>query len=305
MTERTPSEAMITEQRNPRTLLLDRMDTLEILSVINEEDASVAFAVRAAIPQIAAAVDLIVARLQRGGRVIYVGAGTSGRIGLLDALEWTPTFGTPPELVEAVLAGGARAMVEAASTLEDDASLGARDIAARHLSAADAVIGLAASGRTPYVLGALQAARKSGAGTVGLSCNPGQPLEQLAEVPIVVVVGPEVITGSTRMKAGTAQKMVLNMLSTAAMVRWGRVYSNLMVDFQPSNAKLRGRAQAIVAAAAGIPLADAGRFLQAAGEQVKPAIVMAVSGCDLPTALAKLDRAGGSVRDALAAGPPS
>lgn len=298
-----PLENLITEQRNPRTLLLDRMTTLEILTVINDEDASVAGAVRAALPQIASAVDLVVDRLHAGGRVIYVGAGTSGRLGLLDAVEWTPTFGTPPTLVEAVLAGQEAAAVDAAANLEDDAALGARDLAARTVRAADVVVGIAASGRTPYVLGALEAARKVGAGTIGLCCNPGQPLATLADVAIVVVVGPEVITGSTRMKAGTAQKMVLNMISTAAMIRLGRVYSNLMVDVRPSNAKLRRRAQAIVAAAAEISHPEAARLLDAAGGQVKAAIVMARSGADLSTALAKLARAGGSVRDALGEKP--
>ncbi len=303
MTESIPSESLITEQRNPRTMLLDRMSTPEILSVINEEDASVAAAVRTALPQIARAVELVVERVQRGGRVLYVGAGTSGRIGLLDALEWTPTFNTPPDLVEAVLPGDERSTVEATSSLEDDASLGARAIAARRVAATDAVVGIAASGRTPYVRGALEAARKAGAGTVAVCCNPGQPLAQLAEVPIVVVVGPEVITGSTRMKAGTAQKMVLNMLSTTAMIRLGRVYSNLMVDLRPLNSKLRARAQSVVAAAAGISIVEAARYLEAAGDQVKAAIVMAKLGCDLPTALGKLARAGGNVRNALEARP--
>ncbi len=303
MAEHPPTEGLITEGRNPRTLFLDRMSTLEILTVINEEDASVATAVRGALPQIATAVDLVVGRLRRGGRVIYVGAGTSGRIGLLDALEWTPTFGTPPDLAEAVLPGDTRASVKTASHLEDDASLGAHDLAARRVAAADAVIGIAASGRTPYVLGALKAAREVGAGTVGLCSNPGQPLANLADVAIVVVVGPEVLAGSTRMKAGTAQKMVLNMISTTAMVQLGRVYSNLMVDLRPDNAKLRGRAQTIVAAAAGISSAEAARYLKAAGDQVKAAIVMALSGCDLPTALAKLAHAQGRVRDAIAAEP--
>ncbi len=303
MTESIPSESLITEQRNPQTMLLDRMSTPEILSVINEEDASVAAAVRTALPQIARAVELMVERLQRGGRVLYVGAGTSGRIGLLDALEWTPTFSTPPDLVEAVLPGDEGSTVEAASSLEDDASLGARAMAAHRVAATDAVVGIAASGRTPYVRGALEAARKAGAGTVAVCCNPGQPLTQLADVPIVVVVGPEVITGSTRMKAGTAQKMVLNMLSTTAMVRLGRVYSNLMVDLRPLNSKLRARAQSVVAAAAGISIAEAARYLEAASDQVKAAIVMAKLGCDLPTALHKLARAGGNVRDTLEARP--
>jgi len=303
MAEFPPTEGLITEARNPRTMHLDRMNSLEMLTVINEEDATVATAVRGALPQVARAVNLVVERLRRRGRVLYVGAGTSGRIGLLDALEWTPTFGTPPNLVEAVLPGDAQVSGKTASSLEDDAALGARLLATRHVGPDDVVIGIAASGRTPYVLGAVRAAREVGAATVGVSCNPGQPLTNLVDVPIVIVVGPEVIAGSTRMKAGTAQKMVLNMLSTAAMVQLGRVYSNLMVDLRPDNAKLRARAQSIVAAAAGISAAEAARYLEAAGDQVKAAIVMALSGCNLSTALAKLAHAGGRVREAIAAQP--
>jgi N-acetylmuramic acid 6-phosphate etherase len=279
------------------------MTTLEILTVINAEDALIAEAVRGVLPQIAAAVELVVERLRRGGHVIYVGAGTSGRIGMLDAVEWTATFGTPPELVGTILAGGAQATLASASDLEDDASLGARDLESHQVGAADVVIGIAASGNTPYFVGALEAAREAGAGTVAICCNPGQPLEKLADVAIVVVVGPEVLTGSTRMKAGTAQKMVLNMISTTAMVRLGKVYSNLMVDLHPGNAKLRRRAQAIVAVAAEIPLADAARYLQAAEDRVKAAIVMARTGSNLSTALAKLERADGNVRDALKSAP--
>ncbi len=299
MTEPTPSEDLITEQRNPRTLALDRMTTLQILNVINEEDATVAEAVHTALPQIAAATEVVIERIQRGGRVFYVGAGTSGRIGLLDALEWAPTFGTAPELIQALVAGHRGATIESASGLEDNADLGANDLAARSVRADDVVIGIAASGRTPYVLGALEAARKVGAATIAVCCNPRPPLAQVVDLAIVVVVGPEIITGSTRMKAGTAQKMVLNMISTATMVRLGKVYSNLMVDVRPLNRKLQARAERIVAEAAAISHTEAARVLAAAGNHVKAAIVMAVSGCDLPTALAKLERAGGFVRDAL------
>lgn len=299
MTEPTPSEDLITEQRNPRTLALDRMTTLQILNVINEDDATVAEAVHTALPQIAAATEVVIERIQRGGRVFYVGAGTSGRIGLLDALEWAPTFGTAPELIQALVAGHRGATIESASGLEDNADLGANDLAARSVRADDVVIGIAASGRTPYVLGALEAARKVGAATIAVCCNPRPPLAQVVDLAIVVVVGPEIITGSTRMKAGTAQKMVLNMISTATMVRLGKVYSNLMVDVRPLNRKLQARAERIVAEAAAISHTEAARVLAAAGNHVKAAIVMAVSGCDLPTALAKLERAGGFVRDAL------
>ncbi len=300
MTERLHFDDLVTERRNPRSMMLDRMTTAEILEMINEEDASIAGAMRAALPQITAATELVVERIRRGGRVFYVGSGTSGRIGLLDALEWAPTFGTAPDLVQAVLAGGPKALAESASEAHEDAAeLGTADLAARHVTGADVVIGITASGRTPYVIGALQAARKVGAATVALSCNPGTVIAELADVEIVVVVGPEVVTGSTRMKAGTAQKMVLNMISTASMVRLGKVYSNLMVDVRPINSKLRARAQRIVAQAAGISQEEAARVLGAAGNQVKAAIVMAVRGCDLPTALARLERAKGSVREAI------
>lgn len=289
----------VTEQRNPRSMLLDMMRTAEVVALINEEDAGIAAAVRAALPQIAAAADLVADRIRAGGRVFYVGSGTSGRIGLLDAAEWAPTFNTGPGLVQAVIAGGAAASVEAASGFEDDADLGARDLLAKDPRGADVVIGLAASGRTPYVLGAVDAARRRRAATVGICCNPDAPLSTVVDIPIVAVVGPEVLTGSTRMKAGTAQKMILNMISTAAMVALGKVYGNLMVDVRPANRKLLDRARRIVAEAAGISMHEAAQVLEASGNQVKPAIVMVVLRCDLPTALGRLDAAGGIVRKAL------
>jgi len=283
---------------------LDVMSTAEIVSLINEEDATVAPAVRRALPEIARAADLIADRLRRGGRLFYVGAGTSGRIAMLDAAEWTPTFGTPPGLVRAVVAGGAEATVAAASALEDDAELGARDLAAHDPTAGDVVVGIAASGRTPYVLGALRKARTFGAATIAVCSNADAPMAEAADVAIVVLTGPEVLTGSTRMKAGTAQKMVLNMLSTAAMVRLGKVYSNLMVDMVPANEKLLHRARRIVAEAAGISAAQAAQVLEDAGNQVKTAIVMAVLRCGRDEARAALDRAGGVVRTALEARRP-
>lgn len=293
---------LITEQPNPRSMALDQLGTWEILALINDEDATVAGAVRAAIPQIAAATELVIERLRADGHVFYVGAGTSGRIGLLDVLEWRPTFGTDPGRVQAVIAGGLTAAVESTSELEDDPELGARDLRACGIRDTDVTIGIAASGRTPYVLGAMQAARRVGAATVGLCNNPGTPLAAMVDVGIVVVTGPEVLTGSTRMKAGTAQKMVLNMMSTAAMVRLGKVYSNLMVDVRPNSRKLLARAQRIVAEAAQIPLDEAARVLDAAGNQVKPAIVMAATECDLPTALRQLERSGGVLRVAIERG---
>ncbi|MDR7434183.1 MAG: N-acetylmuramic acid 6-phosphate etherase [Armatimonadota bacterium] len=295
-------EDLLTEQRNPRSMSLDQMTTLEILALINEEDAKVAPAVREALPQIAAAVELVIDRLQKGGRVFYVGAGTSGRIGLLDALEWPPTFGVDRDVAQAIVAGGEAAAIESASELEDDADLGAADLSARGVRPVDVVIGISASGRTPYVVGALRAARHIGAATVSLSCNPNGAMAELADVAITVLVGPEVLTGSTRMKAGTAQKMVLNMISTTAMVRLGKVYSNLMVDLQPLNRKLLERARRIVAEAAGISYEEAARFLEAAQNHVKAAIVMAVTRCDLPSALERLQRAGGFVRQAIESG---
>lgn len=292
--------ALVTEQRNPKSVRLDQMGTAEVLALMNNEDAGVAPAVRVALPEIARAVELVAERIRSGGRIFYVGAGTSGRIASLDEAEWTPTFSTDPRLVQTIMAGSSSSSVDTASGLEDDAGLGARDLTAKKIGRPDVVIGLAASGRTPYVIGALQAARNAGAATVGICCNPDAPMTGIVDVAIVSVVGPEVLTGSTRMKAGTAQKMVLNMISTAAMVRLGKVYSNLMVDVRPANRKLLDRARRIVAEAASIPLGEAAKVLEEAGNQVKPAILMAVLGCDLPAAQQRLARAGGFVRAALA-----
>lgn len=291
--------ALLTEQRNPKSMRLDVMSTREIVALINEEDAAVAAAVRRALPEIARAADLIADRIRQGGRVFYVGAGTSGRIALLDAAEWPPTFGTSPDLVQVLIAGGATAGVQSAAPLEDDATLGARDLAARDLKPRDVVVGLAASGRTPYVMGALQQAREAKATTIAICSNPGTPMIAVSDIAIVAVTGPEVLTGSTRMKAGTAQKVILNMLSTAAMVRLGKVYSNLMVDMAPANEKLLERARRIVSEAAGIPAAEAARVLEAGGRHVKTAIVMAVRRCSAEEANAALARAGGLIRRAL------
>jgi len=291
--------ALITEQRNPKSMQLDAMSTSQILELINDEDGTVAGAVRRALPEIARATELVAASIRSGGRVFYVGAGTSGRIGSLDASEWRPTFGTDPDLVRAMIAGGSSATVDAASGFEDDAGLGARDLTSRGVRRGDVVVGLAASGRTPYVIGSLQAARAAGAATIGICCNPDASMTALVDVAVVAVVGPEVLTGSTRMKAGTAQKLILNMLSTAAMVRLGKVYSNLMVDMAPANEKLLDRARRIVGEAASIPVGEAAKVLEAAGNRVKPAMVMAVLRCDLKDAEQRLARAGGFVRKAL------
>jgi len=291
--------ALLTEQRNPKSMRLDVISTREIVALINEEDASVAAAVRRVLAEITRAADLIADRIRHGGRVFYVGAGTSGRIALLDASEWPPTFGTSPDLVQVIIAGGVSAGVQSAAPLEDDATLGARDLASRDPQARDVVVGLAASGRTPYVIGALQRAREAGAATIAICSNPGAPMIASADIAIVAVTGPELLTGSTRMKAGTAQKMILNMLSTAAMVRLGKVYSNLMVDVTPANEKLLERARRIVSEAAGIPAAEADRVLEAGGRNLKTAIVMAVRRWSAEEANAALARAGGLIRKAL------
>ncbi|HEY8394601.1 MAG TPA: N-acetylmuramic acid 6-phosphate etherase [Thermaerobacter sp.] len=302
--EEAPPEilaGLVTEQPNPATAHLDELDTEEICRLINAEDHRVAPAVRRQIPAIAAAVDIIAAALRAGGRLFYVGAGTSGRLGVLDAAECPPTFGVDPELVQGIIAGGPAALVRSAEAAEDDRQAGARDLAARQLRAGDVVVALSASGRTPYCLGALEYARATGARTVAVTCNPGSPMGRLAEIAIEVVVGPEVLAGSTRMKAGTAQKMVLNMLSTAAMVRLGKCYGNRMVDLRPTNAKLRERARRMVAELGGCEAERAAALLEEAGGHVKTAIVMARTGLPAREAAALLERHGGFVRRALAA----
>jgi N-acetylmuramic acid 6-phosphate etherase len=291
-----------TEQRLPASRDLDRLAIDEILRLINREDRRVPVAVGAEIPRIARAVRAVVRALRAGGRVIYVGAGTSGRIGLLDALEWPPTFGLRPDRIRAVVAGGARATIGSAAPAEDDRAGGAAAMRALRVGARDVVVGLAASGATPFVLGAVAEARRRGAVVVGLTSVPGSPLARAAHIAITPRTGPEVLTGSTRMKAGTAQKLVLNMLSTAAMVRLGKVYSNLMVDLVPANRKLWARAVRIVAEAAGVDARAAARLLRAAGGRPKVAIVMALARCSRAEAQRRLARAGGHVRRAIAAG---
>jgi len=297
-----PEDLPVTEQANPATAGLDQLTTGEMLALIHSQDADVAAAVRSAIPEVARAVDLIADRLSSGGRLFYVGAGTSGRIGLLDAAEWGPTFGTRPGIVGAIIAGGPGAAVEVAANVEDEADLGAAEPAGHGATARDVVLGITASGSTPYVLGALRAARALGAATISIACNPGAPIAALSDIAIVAVTGPEVIAGSTRMKAGTAQKMILNMLSTAVNVKLGKVFGNLMVDIQPLNQKLVERARRIVAEATGVPPAAAAALLAAAGGNVKAAVVMAVTGVDLSEAQRRLERAGGFVRVAIEGG---
>jgi N-acetylmuramic acid 6-phosphate etherase len=291
--------ALGTEQRNPRSMDLDRLSVEEILRLINGEDRQVPDAVAAEIPNIARAVDAVVRALGGGGRVIYVGAGTSGRIGVLDALEWPPTFGVDPDRIHAVVAGGAAATVHASAPAEDDAASGAAGIARLDAGPGDVVVGIAASGATPFVLGAMTEARRRGSVVIALSNVEGSPLAQMADVAITPVTGPEVLTGSTRMKAGTAQKLVLNMLSTAAMVRLGKVFSNLMVDMPPRNAKLVARAQRMVTAATGLDPEASARLLVEAGGSVKGAIVMALAKVDRLEAERRLTAAGGFVRAAV------
>lgn len=287
---------MLTESQNPNTLEIDRLPTLELVQRINDEDAKVAAAVRAALPQIAQAVDGIAGRIERGGRLIYVGAGTSGRLGVLDAAECVPTFNTDPSLVVGLIAGGERALTVAVEGAEDDREAGRADLIALDLKADDAVVGIAASGRTPYVLGALEYAQAVGALTVGVACNVPSAVLDAAAIPIGVPVGPEVITGSTRLKAGTAQKLVLNMLSTATMIRLGKVYGNLMVDVRPTNVKLVERARRIIAQIAAVDEAEAARLLTASGGEVKTAVVMARRGVPAEEARALLAAAGGRLR---------
>src|SRR6266852_5101635 len=269
----------ITEEENPRTTNLSSLSSLEIVSVMNSEDAGVASAVRAVLPDVAHAVDGIVERLRTGGRLFYVGTGTSGRLGVLDAAECPPTFGVAPELVQAIIAGGYEACYRAVEASEDDAQAGARDLEQRGFTKADALVGVAASGRTSYTVGAIKYARELGAFTVAVTCVPESPIAKAAEISIVPVVGPEVIAGSTRLKAGTAQKMVLNILSTATLTRLGYVTGNRMTNLQTRNAKLRERAVRIIVAEAGITEEAAGQTLQAAEGDLRVALVVSKSGC--------------------------
>jgi N-acetylmuramic acid 6-phosphate etherase len=285
-------ELPLTERRNPRSTALDRLPTGDILALMNDEDASVAVAVRATIPQIARTVDALAARIARGGRLLLFGAGTSGRLAALDAAEWPPTFGTPPELARAFIAGGPAALTHAIEGAEDNADLGREDARSAGAGADDVALGISASGGAPYVVGALEEARARGALTVGLACRPGSPIETVADIAIVPVVGPEVVTGSSRLKAGTAQKLVLNMISTATMVRLGKVYGNLMIDVQPTNAKLRARAVRIVREATGADAETAARAL-AEGGHPRAAILMLRLGLDQVAAEQRLREAGG------------
>jgi len=292
---------LATEAQNPATADIDALSTREMLEVISAEDAKIAAAVHAELPHIARAIDEIAARFAQGGRLFYIGAGTSGRLGVLDASECPPTFSVPPTLVQGLIAGGDSALRTSSEKSEDSREQGAHDLAARHFTALDTVCGIAASGRTPYVLGALEYAKSLGAFTIGLSCVPGSPLAQAAEVAITPATGAEVVTGSTRMKAGTATKLVLNMLSTGVMIRSGYVYGNLMVNVQPTNAKLVDRAERIIAAATGCTPHRAAELLREAGS-VKTAIVMQHLQLSKTAAKEKLAAQAGHLRETLNAG---
>ncbi|MEN4532526.1 N-acetylmuramic acid 6-phosphate etherase [Pantoea agglomerans] len=292
---------MITEGRNPASQNIDELSTEAMLRVINDEDKKVALAVEAIVPQIAAAVDAICAAFQAGGRLIYCGAGTSGRLGILDASECPPTFGTPREQVVGLIAGGHTAILQAVENAEDNREQGAQDLKDIHFSRHDVLVGIAASGRTPYVLGALAYANELGATTVSLTCNPGSAMSQVAAIALTPVVGPEVVTGSSRMKAGTAQKLVLNMLTTGSMIRSGKVYGNLMVDVEATNQKLVQRQVNIVMQATDCDEATASTALTACGGHCKTAILMVLADLAADEAKALLSQHQGFIRQALQA----
>jgi len=293
-------EKLLTEQTNPASASIDTVSTEQMLRIINAEDRLVPEAVGLEIPHVARAVDAIVRAFEAGGRLFYIGAGTSGRLGVLDAAECPPTFGVPPEMVQGIIAGGGTAVSHATEATEDDPEAGARDLAARGFTSRDLLVGIAASGRTPYVLGAVAAARQQGAVTVGISCTPDSQLARAVDIAITPLVGSEVIAGSTRMKAGTAQKLVLNMLSTGAFVRLGYVYGNLMVNVQPKNEKLVDRARRIVASKASVSYERAVELLSAGGDNVRTAILMGRTGCNREEAERLLAESGGRLAQALA-----
>jgi N-acetylmuramic acid 6-phosphate etherase len=296
----TPLVRLRTEQSNAAALDLDQKSSLEIARIINREDATVSAAVARALPQIARAIDLVVAALRRGGRLIYVGSGTSGRLAALDALECPPTFNTEPGTVQFVIAGGEKALASASEGREDDSSAGRKDMGRRKPTKKDVVLGIAASGRTPFTVAAVSEARRRGAQTIALTCNPNSPLECAAHFAIVTQVGPEVLAGSSRMKAGTAHKMVLNMISTAAMTRLGYVYGNLMVNVAPKNEKLVQRAVGILERATGASQESARSALKSSRDRTPVALVILAAGVSPRRALAALAEAKGNVRKAIA-----
>ena len=291
--------ALVSESRNPETMDLDALSTLEMVTRFNQQDATVAEAVKATLPQVAQAEAAAAEALPAGGRFVYMGAGTSGRLGILDAAECPPTFGVSHDLVVGLIAGGPGALLKAVEGAEDNPQFGEQDLREIHLEARDLVVGLAASGRTPYVLGGLAYARSCGCTTVAISCNPDSAIARAADIAISPVVGPEALTGSTRLKSGTAQKLVLNMISTGAMVKYGKVYQNLMVDMKATNAKLVDRACRMLMEATGASRERAEALLAQTDYEVKPAILMELGGVDAPTARARLAAHRGYLRAAL------
>ena len=293
-------EGLTTEARNEATKKIDQVSTLEMVTLINQEDQKVAQAIEKVLPQIAAAIDAAAERFKKGGRLIYCGAGTSGRLGALDAIELTPTYSVSPERAFGILAGGEKAMYQAIEGAEDSKELAIEDLTQHQLTARDVVIAISASGRTPYAVSAIEYGKKVGALTISVTCNNQSPMNQLAEIGIAPIVGPEVITGSTRMKAGSAQKMVLNMFSTGIMVKVGNIYQNLMVNVQPTNEKLIQRATNIIKEAAEIEESQAKEYLEAAQLEVAPAIVMAKAHVDFQKAKQLLAEHDGRISEVLA-----
>ncbi|HAP5432731.1 TPA: N-acetylmuramic acid 6-phosphate etherase [Enterococcus faecalis] len=293
-------EGLTTEARNEATKKIDQVSTLEMVTLINQEDQKVAQAIEKVLPQIAVAIDAAAERFKKGGRLIYCGAGTSGRLGALDAIELTPTYSVSPERAFGILAGGEKAMYQAIEGAEDSKELAIENLTQHQLTARDVVIAIAASGRTPYAVSAIEYGKKVGALTISVTCNNQSPMNQLAEIGIAPIVGPEVITGSTRMKAGSAQKMVLNMFSTGIMVKVGNIYQNLMVNVQPTNEKLMQRATNIIKEAAEIEESQAKEYLEAAQLEVAPAIVMAKAHVDFQKAKQLLAEHDGRISEVLA-----
>lgn len=292
-------ERLGTERRNNQTEELDTMSIQDILRTMNEEDKKVPEAIQKELENVERAVSLVVESFKSGGRLLYVGAGTSGRLGVLDAVECPPTFGTDPSLVKGVMAGGESAFIKAVEAAEDREDLGAEDMKSLNITSNDTVIGIAASGRTPYVIGALRYARERGASTCAISCNKETAISALADVAIEVDTGPEVLTGSTRLKAGTAQKLLLNMISTVSMIQIGKVYKNLMVDVQPTNEKLVERSKRIIMEATGISYEEASTYYDQSKQNIKVAILMVLTNCTVEEALKKLQTSNGFVRQAL------
>lgn len=290
---------LTTEKRNPNTMHLDQMSVGQVLELMNKEDQQVPEVIAEALGQIEAAVETIIQSLKAGGRLIYFGAGTSGRLGVLDAAECVPTFGVSPDLVVGLIAGGDKAMVEAVEGAEDSLTLAEEDFKKLKLNANDTVVGIAASGRTPYVIGGLQYAQSIGAKTVSIACNQQAKISGFAQIPIEVDCGPEVLTGSTRLKAGTAQKLILNMLSTVSMIGIGKVYQNLMVDVQATNEKLEERSKRIIMAATECSYEEATSYFEAANHNVKVAIVMILTNLDATEASRKINAANGFVNQVL------